>query len=117
LAHWRSEAFSLGSMERWCLRSPPKGHVRPEYPVILELKADSTSVTCCDYCPCLIWNSMTPLRCLLFSSHKDMVQPIWQVLADLGIEGEHCESAVDAVEKVTTQMFQIVITDWDDQPE
>src|SRR6202166_1749125 len=60
---------------------------------------------------------MTPLRCLLFSSHKEMVQPIWQVLADLGIEGEHCASAVDAVEKVTTQMFQIVITDWEDQPE
>ena len=60
---------------------------------------------------------MTPLRCLLFSSHKEMVQPIWQVLADLGIEGEHCASAVDAVEKVTTQMFQIVVTDWDDQPE
>ncbi|MGB7600999.1 MAG: TonB family protein [Candidatus Sulfotelmatobacter sp.] len=46
-----------------------------------------------------------------------MVQPIWQVLADLGIEGEYCSSAVDAVEKVTTQLFQIVITDWDDQPE
>src|SRR6202051_4403781 len=60
---------------------------------------------------------MTPLRCLLFSSHKEMVQPIWQVLADLGIEGEHCASAVDAVEKVTTQSFQIVITDWDNQPE
>ena len=36
---------------------------------------------------------------------------------DLGIEGEYCRSAVDAVEKVTTQLFQIVITDWDDQPE
>jgi len=58
-----------------------------------------------------------PLRCLLFSSHEEMVQPIWQVLADLGIEGEYCQSAVDAVEKVTTQVFQIVITDWDDQPE
>jgi TonB family protein len=46
-----------------------------------------------------------------------MVQPIWQVLSDLGIEGEYCGSAVDAVEKVTTQLFQIVITDWDDQPE
>jgi|GEM_PF-747259 protein TonB len=57
------------------------------------------------------------LRCLLFSSHEEMVQPIWQVLADLGIEGEYCKSAVDAVEKVTTQVFQIVITDWDDQPE
>ncbi len=58
-----------------------------------------------------------PLRCLLFSSNEEMVQPIWQVLADLGIEGEYCKSAVDAVEKVTTQAFQIVITDWDDQPE
>jgi periplasmic protein TonB len=58
-----------------------------------------------------------PLRCLLFSSNEEMVQPIWQVLADLGIEGEYCKSAVDAVEKVTTQVFQIVVTDWDDQPE
>lgn len=39
------------------------------------------------------------------------------MLAELGIEGEYCQSAVDAVERVTTQMFQIVITDWDDQPE
>jgi TonB family protein len=57
------------------------------------------------------------LRCLIFSSNEPMVQPIWQVLTDLGIEGEYCQSAVDAVERVTTQMFQIVITDWDDQPE
>jgi periplasmic protein TonB len=46
-----------------------------------------------------------------------MVQPIWQVLTDLGIEGEYCRNAVDAVERVTTQLFQIVITDWEDQPE
>jgi TonB family protein len=46
-----------------------------------------------------------------------MVQPIWQVLTDLGIEGDYCPNAVDAVEKVTTQLFQIVITDWEDQPE
>lgn len=57
------------------------------------------------------------LRCLLFSSHEELVQPIWQVLTELGIEGEYCKSAVDAVERVTTQLFQIVITDWDDQPE
>ncbi len=57
------------------------------------------------------------MRCLLFSSDEQMVQPIWQILADLGIEGEYCGSAVDAVERVTTQMFQIVITDWEDQPE
>ena len=58
-----------------------------------------------------------PLRCLLFSSNAEVVQPIWQVLADLGIEGEHCQSGVDAVGKVTTDSFQIVITDWEDQPE
>src|SRR6202167_5112573 len=58
-----------------------------------------------------------PLRCLLFSSDETVVQSIRQVLTDLGIEGEYCQSAVDAVERVTTQMFQIVITDWDDQPE
>ncbi len=58
-----------------------------------------------------------PLRCLLFSSHEEIVEPIWKVLSDLGIEGEYCRSAVDAVEKVTTQPFQIVMTDWDDQPE
>src|ERR1700733_12453789 len=78
--------------------------------------APSTSVTCRGYSACLGWTSM-PLRCLLFSSNQEMVQPIWQVLADLGIEGEYCQSAVDAVERVTTQLFQIVITDWDDQPE
>jgi TonB family protein len=58
-----------------------------------------------------------PLRCLLFSSNEEMCQPIRQVLTDLGIEGEYCPNAVDAVERVTTQLFQIVITDWDDQPE
>jgi protein TonB len=58
-----------------------------------------------------------PLRCLLFSSTEELVKPIWEVLADLGIEGEYCRNAVDAVERVTTQLFQIVITDWEDQPE
>src|SRR3984893_14494324 len=57
------------------------------------------------------------LRCLLFSTNEEMVQPIWQVLVDLGIEAEYCRSAVDAVERVTTQLFQIVVTDWEDQPE
>ena len=58
-----------------------------------------------------------PLRCLLFSSNEELVQPVWQGFADLGIEGEYCGNAVDAVERVTTQLFQIVIMDWDDQPE
>ena len=57
------------------------------------------------------------LRCLIFSSNEEMVKPIRQVLTELGIEGEYCKNAVDAVERVTTQLFQIVITDWEDQPE
>ena len=58
-----------------------------------------------------------PLRCLLFSSDEAMAEPIRQVLTELGVEAEHCQNPVDAVERVTTQLFQIVITDWQDQPE
>lgn len=58
-----------------------------------------------------------PLRCLLFSSDQGLAGPIWPVLAELGIEGEYCGNAVEAVERVTTHLFQIVITDWEDQPE
>jgi protein TonB len=58
-----------------------------------------------------------PLRCLLFSSDEAAVAAILEVLAALGVQAEHCKDAVDAVEKVTTHLFQIVITDWQDQPE
>jgi len=57
------------------------------------------------------------LRCLLFSSDEGTAEPIRQVLAGLGVEGEYCSDAVAAVEKVTQQNFQIVIIDWDKQPE
>ena len=57
------------------------------------------------------------LRCLLFTSDERTAKPICQVLAGLGVEGEHCSEAVTAVEKVTSQPFQIVIIDWDAQPE
>lgn len=57
------------------------------------------------------------LRCLLFTTNEEIVDPIWQVLAELGVEGETCTRGLDAVERVTTQLFQVVITDWDDQPE
>lgn len=57
------------------------------------------------------------LRCLLFTSDQGTAEPICQVLAGLGVEGEHCSEAVSAVEKVTSQPFQIVIIDWDAQPE
>ncbi len=57
------------------------------------------------------------LRCLLFSSDEGTAEPIRQVLAGLGVEGEYCSDAAAAVEKVTHQNFQIVIIDWDMQPE
>ncbi|MGC1450231.1 MAG: TonB family protein [Candidatus Sulfotelmatobacter sp.] len=57
------------------------------------------------------------LRCLLFSSDEGTAEPIRQVLAGLGVEGESCSDAAAAVEQVTHQSFQIVIIDWDMQPE
>lgn len=57
------------------------------------------------------------LRCLLFSADEASAAPIRQVLAGLGVEGEHCSEAVSAVEKVTRESYQIVIIDWDKQPE
>jgi protein TonB len=57
------------------------------------------------------------LRCLLFSSDEGTAAPILQVLAGLGVEGEHCSDAVATVEKASHQNFQIVIIDWDKQPE
>ncbi|HET6179995.1 MAG TPA: TonB family protein [Candidatus Sulfotelmatobacter sp.] len=57
------------------------------------------------------------LRCLLFSSDEGAAEPICQVLAELGVEGESCVEGVAAVERVTSQSFQIVIIDWDQQPE
>lgn len=57
------------------------------------------------------------LRSLLFSSDEGTAEPIRQVLAGLGVEGEYCSEAAAAIEKVTNQNFQIVIIDWDKQPE
>jgi protein TonB len=57
------------------------------------------------------------LRCLLFSADEGVAEPIRQVLAGLGVEGEYCPDAAAAVEKVSQQNFQIVIIDWDKQPE
>jgi TonB family protein len=55
------------------------------------------------------------LRCLLFSATEDEVRPIWQVLSDLGVEGEFCANGREAVQKVATGTFQIVIADWAEQ--
>ncbi len=55
--------------------------------------------------------------CLLFSSDEATAEPIRQVLSGLGVEGEYCSEAAEAVEKVTHKSLQIVVIDWDQQPE
>jgi len=55
------------------------------------------------------------LRCLLFSGTEDEIRPISQVLGELGVEAEFCANARDAVEKVATGTYQIVIADWAEQ--
>jgi TonB family protein len=57
------------------------------------------------------------LRCFLFSSDEEAAAPIRQVLTGLGVEGESCSDAALAVDRITNQTFQIVIIDWDNQPE
>lgn len=57
------------------------------------------------------------LRCFLFSSDEGTAAILRQILSNLGIEGEFCSTAVTAAERITNQPFQIVIIDWDQQPE
>ena len=57
------------------------------------------------------------LRCFLFSSDEGTSDVIRQVLTSLDVEGETCPTATAAVEKVASEPFQIVIIDWDQQPE
>lgn len=57
------------------------------------------------------------LRCFVFSSDEGTTALLRQILSGLGVEGEFCSSAVTAAEQITNQHFQIVIIDWDQQPE
>ncbi|HUA16301.1 MAG TPA: TonB family protein [Verrucomicrobiae bacterium] len=57
------------------------------------------------------------LRSLLFCSDEASAAPIRSVLADLGVEGESCPDAATAVQKISSQSLQIVVIDWDRQPE
>src|SRR5256714_1025947 len=57
------------------------------------------------------------LRCLVFSSDEGTIAILRQILPGLGVEGEFCSSAVTAAGQITNQPFQIVIIDWDQQPE
>lgn len=57
------------------------------------------------------------LRCLLFSSDEGTATPILEALAELGLDAEHCSDSVASIDKATHQTFQVVIIDWDQQPE
>jgi protein TonB len=57
------------------------------------------------------------LRCFLFTSDEDIAGTIRLVLAGLDVKGEACPNAVTAAERIANQSFQIVIIDWDHQPE
>lgn len=57
------------------------------------------------------------LQCFLFSSDEGTAATIRHVLAGLDVQVESCPEAVRAVEMISKQAFQIVIIDWDRQPE
>ncbi len=57
------------------------------------------------------------LRCLLFASDEATAEPLRRIITELGMEGEHCRKALEAVETLTNHRFHIVIADWDDEPE
>src|SRR5579872_6495447 len=57
------------------------------------------------------------LRCFLFSSDEGTADVIRQVLTSLGVEGESCSEPGPAGEKIAHEAFQLVIIDWDQQPE
>ena len=57
------------------------------------------------------------LRCFLFSSDEETTERLRQVLLGIGVQAEFCSEAVVAVDRITKQPFQVVIIDWDRQPE
>jgi protein TonB len=57
------------------------------------------------------------LRCFLFSSDEGTSDVIRQAMTSLGLEGESCAQATAAVERLAHELFQLVVIDWDQQPE
>ena len=62
----------------------------------------------------LVWGRMT---CFVFSTDEESAGLVRQALHDLGVGGEFCSEGFAAVEQLSRQAFQLVIVDWDDQPE
>ena len=57
------------------------------------------------------------LRCFLFSSDEGTSETIRQAITGLELEGDSCSEATAAIEKLAKEQFQLVIIDWDRQPE
>lgn len=57
------------------------------------------------------------LRCFLFCTDEGTSDIIRQVLTALGVEAEVCATPSAAVQAVSSEPFQLVIIDWDQQPE
>jgi protein TonB len=57
------------------------------------------------------------LRCFLFSSDEGTSDIIRQAMAGLDLEGDSCSQATAAVEILAKELFQVVVIDWDQQPE
>ena len=57
------------------------------------------------------------LRCFLFCTDQGTSDIIRQVLTALAVEVEVCSTPSTAVQAVASQPFQLVIIDWDQQPE
>ena len=56
-------------------------------------------------------------RCLLFTGDDATAEILSQALTGIGLKGEHCSGAPEALEKASGEVFQIAIIDWDLQPE
>ncbi len=57
------------------------------------------------------------LHLLLFSSDEKTALALRQVLAELDFEVDHCPEIFASVEKLTRQNFDVIVVDWDDEPE
>src|SRR3989449_3813781 len=57
------------------------------------------------------------LHLLLFSSDEKAALALRQVLAELDFEVDHCPEIFASVEKLTRRNFDVIVVDWDDEPE
>jgi TonB family protein len=56
---------------------------------------------------------MSP-QSLLFSSDEETSRRLTQALQELELQVVHCTEIFDAVEKITTRSYDVIVADWDD---